>query len=91
MDRRSKLSGVSSSKKYMRFKAGGTTGMVQYPIPSFRLRNLDSPLSLRVLGYWSSGIRLADSAKIAAQGIETGELPEYMVFRFSKYFDSAFD
>jgi hypothetical protein len=28
-------------------------------------------------GYWSSGIRLADSAKIA-QGIETGELPEYM-------------
>jgi hypothetical protein len=43
------------------------------------------PLSLRVLGYWSSGIRLADSAKIA-QGIETGELPEYMVFCFLNTF-----
>ncbi|KAG2347719.1 WLM-domain-containing protein [Suillus weaverae] len=29
-------------------------------------------------GYWSSGTRLADSAKIAGQGIETGDLPEYM-------------
>ena len=51
-------------------------------VPSFRLRSLDSPFSLRVLGYWSSGTRLADSAKIAAQGIEMGELPEYMVFCF---------
>ncbi|KAG2157884.1 WLM-domain-containing protein [Suillus bovinus] len=29
-------------------------------------------------GYWSSGTRLADSVKIAGQGIETGDLPEYM-------------
>lgn len=29
-------------------------------------------------GYWSSGTRLADSAKIAGQGIETEDLPEYM-------------
>lgn len=29
-------------------------------------------------GYWSSGTRLADSAKIAGQGIGTGDLPEYM-------------
>jgi hypothetical protein len=29
-------------------------------------------------GYWSSGTRLADSAKIAGQGIEMGDLPEYM-------------
>ncbi|KAF8450476.1 WLM domain-containing protein [Boletus edulis BED1] len=29
-------------------------------------------------GYWSSGIRLADSAKMAGQGIAVGELPEYM-------------
>lgn len=32
-------------------------------------------------GYWSSGTRLADSAKIAGQGIEMGDLPEYMVSR----------
>ncbi|KAG1821763.1 WLM domain-containing protein [Suillus subaureus] len=32
-------------------------------------------------GYWSSGTRLADSAKIAGQGIEMGDLPEYMVGR----------
>ncbi|KAG0705701.1 WLM-domain-containing protein [Suillus ampliporus] len=29
-------------------------------------------------GYWSSGTRLADSAKIAGQGVEMGDLPEYM-------------
>ncbi|KAF9226524.1 WLM-domain-containing protein [Gyrodon lividus] len=29
-------------------------------------------------GYWSSGTRLVDSAKISEQGIEMGDLPEYM-------------
>ncbi|OAX43141.1 WLM-domain-containing protein [Rhizopogon vinicolor AM-OR11-026] len=29
-------------------------------------------------GYWSSGTRLADSARMAGQGIEMGDLPEYM-------------
>ncbi|KAG5650402.1 hypothetical protein H0H81_012368 [Sphagnurus paluster] len=29
-------------------------------------------------GYWSSGTRLADSEKVAGQGIEPGDLPEYM-------------
>ncbi|KAH7913205.1 WLM domain-containing protein [Hygrophoropsis aurantiaca] len=29
-------------------------------------------------GYWSSGTRLADSARITGQGIEYGDLPEYM-------------
>ncbi|KAG6842288.1 hypothetical protein C0991_010576 [Blastosporella zonata] len=29
-------------------------------------------------GYWSSGTRLADSAKVSGQGIEPGDLPEYM-------------
>ncbi|KAG1750749.1 WLM domain-containing protein [Suillus lakei] len=29
-------------------------------------------------GYWSSGTRLADSTKVAGQGVETGDLPEYM-------------
>ncbi|KIM68575.1 hypothetical protein SCLCIDRAFT_882192 [Scleroderma citrinum Foug A] len=29
-------------------------------------------------GYWSSGRRLADSARVAGQGIEVGDLPEYM-------------
>ncbi|KAF9247276.1 WLM domain-containing protein [Melanogaster broomeanus] len=29
-------------------------------------------------GYWSSGTRLVDSAKIAGQGIEMGDAPEYM-------------
>ncbi|KAG5350885.1 hypothetical protein C0989_008919 [Termitomyces sp. Mn162] len=30
-------------------------------------------------GYWSSGTRLGDSAKVTGQGIEPGELPEYLV------------
>ncbi|KAG6873952.1 hypothetical protein C0995_008991 [Termitomyces sp. Mi166 len=30
-------------------------------------------------GYWSSGIRLGDSAKVSGQGIEPGDLPEYLV------------
>lgn len=30
-------------------------------------------------GYWSSGTRLADSARISGDGIELGDLPEYMV------------
>ncbi|KAI0719312.1 WLM-domain-containing protein [Cerioporus squamosus] len=29
-------------------------------------------------GYWSSGIRLADSARMSGQGLEAGDLPEYM-------------
>ncbi|SJL09620.1 uncharacterized protein ARMOST_13000 [Armillaria ostoyae] len=30
-------------------------------------------------GYWSAGTRLADSAKVAGEGIDPGDLPEYMV------------
>ena len=30
-------------------------------------------------GYWSSGARLSDSARIAGDGIEEGDLPEYVV------------
>lgn len=33
-------------------------------------------------GYWSAGTRLADSARISGQGIEAGDLPEYMVNRY---------
>ncbi|KAH0585113.1 hypothetical protein H2248_008374 [Termitomyces sp. 'cryptogamus'] len=29
-------------------------------------------------GYWSSGTRLGDSAEVTGQGIEPGELPEYL-------------
>ncbi|KAI0077919.1 WLM-domain-containing protein [Panus rudis PR-1116 ss-1] len=29
-------------------------------------------------GYWSSGTRLADSARVGGQGLDPGELPEYM-------------
>ncbi|KAG6820942.1 hypothetical protein H0H93_009178 [Arthromyces matolae] len=29
-------------------------------------------------GYWSSATRLADSAKVSGQGIEPGDLPEYL-------------
>ncbi|KAF4571104.1 hypothetical protein EYR36_001625 [Pleurotus pulmonarius] len=29
-------------------------------------------------GYWSSGTRLADSARVGGLGLDTGELPEYM-------------
>ncbi len=31
------------------------------------------------LGYWSSGKRLVDSARISGDGVQTGELPEYIV------------
>ncbi len=34
-------------------------------------------------GYWSAGTRLADSAKVAGEGIDPGDLPEYMVRRSS--------
>jgi hypothetical protein len=30
-------------------------------------------------GYWSSGQRLADSARVTGDGIEPGDLPEFMV------------
>ena len=30
-------------------------------------------------GYWSSGKRLADSARIGSEGLDAAELPEYMV------------
>ena len=30
-------------------------------------------------GYWSSGTRLADSARMTGEGLEAGDLPEYMV------------
>lgn len=78
MELRSKLSGVSSSRKYVPFKAEGTTGTVQYPV-RFAYEALTLYFLHCVLGYWSSGTRLVDSAKIAGQGIEMGELPEYMV------------
>ncbi|KAG6879883.1 hypothetical protein C0992_010236 [Termitomyces sp. T32_za158] len=29
-------------------------------------------------GYWSSGMRLGDSARVSGQGIELGDLPEYL-------------
>ncbi|KAI0635959.1 WLM-domain-containing protein [Trametes polyzona] len=29
-------------------------------------------------GYWSSGTRLADSARLGSQGLDAGDLPEYM-------------
>ncbi|KAI0331880.1 WLM-domain-containing protein [Cubamyces sp. BRFM 1775] len=29
-------------------------------------------------GYWSSGTRLADSARVGGQGLDAGELPEFM-------------
>ena len=31
------------------------------------------------IGYWSSGTRLSDSARITGDGIQEGDLPEYMV------------
>jgi len=33
-------------------------------------------------GYWSSGTRLGDSSRVEGQGIEPGDLPEYMVCPF---------
>ena len=33
-------------------------------------------------GYWSSGTRLSDSARITGDGIQEGELPEYMALLF---------
>ena len=37
-------------------------------------------ISLRLLlGYWSSGHRLADSSRVGGQGLDPADLPEYMV------------
>ena len=39
-----------------------------------------SLLDTIILGYWSSGIRLLDSVRVAGEGIiQEGDLPEYMV------------
>lgn len=37
-----------------------------------------SPISYRDAGYWSAGRRLADSSVVSGQGIQAGDLPEYM-------------
>lgn len=34
--------------------------------------------SFECIGYWSSGTRLADSARVSGDGIEAGDFPEYM-------------
>ena len=41
---------------------------------------LHSPYLIRSFfkGYWSSGTRLSDSARITGDGIQEGDLPEYM-------------
>lgn len=31
------------------------------------------------LGYWSAGTRLADSAVVSGQGLDVGDLPQYIV------------
>src|SRR2546425_3833097 len=42
------------------------------------------PKELNVcVGYWSSGTRLADGAKVAGTGIQPGDLPQYMVRIYS--------
>lgn len=41
------------------------------------------------IGYWSSGTRLADSSKVAGEGIGAGDLPEYMVTAFAVAFLTA--
>ena len=37
------------------------------------------PVHFLFAGYWSSGQRLRDSARIGEEGLETEDLPEYMV------------
>lgn len=34
---------------------------------------------LRFVGYWSAGTRLGDSTRVAGDGVDSGEFPEYMV------------
>jgi hypothetical protein len=41
------------------------------------------------VGYWSSGMRLADSSKVAGEGIGAGDLPEYMVTTFAAVYVSG--
>lgn len=50
---------------------------------SARLSNDTTLLIAFLQGYWSSGQRLSDSAEIGGQGIDSGELPEYMVRNYS--------
>ena len=33
-------------------------------------------------GYWSAGTRLADSVRVAGDGVESGEFPEYTASLF---------
>lgn len=49
-----------------------------YPSPT-HLRFFNRADVYGSLGLWSSGRRLADSARVSGQGLDEGELPEYIV------------
>jgi hypothetical protein len=53
------------------------------------LEAIESSHPHNITGYWSSGTRLADSARISGDGIKVADFPEYMVrfTTFSKRFD----
>jgi hypothetical protein len=67
-----KHSGGNFEWKYVLYKAKVITVTVRIPV---FLADAAQSLS----GYWSSGQRLTDSARVAGEGIEPGDLPEYMV------------
>ncbi len=72
----SKHCGNSFAPKFVTSKIEATMAMVRL----FHLASWLHRLSSHQ-GYWSAGTRLADSAKVAGEGIDPGDLPEYMVRR----------
>ena len=72
---RFKYYGGNCEQKSELCRKGGITAMVCYKTrrPFFEYFSKMSP------GYWSSGTRLGDSSRVEGQGIEPGDLPEYMV------------
>lgn len=69
-----KLCGSVCELRSGNYRTKAITVMVGHTNNSLRVSRL-----FCMSGYWSSGTRLADSASVSGDGIETGDLPEFMV------------
>lgn len=74
----SKHYGLNSDSKSENCRGRAITGMVSKASLT-RCRCTPETDGRFCAGYWSSGTRLADSTRVAGEGIEDGHLPEYLV------------
>src|SRR4051812_38737504 len=75
----SKNCGERSRQKFALYKVMAIMAMVCFTLPMPRT------FCQTPIGYWSSGIRLGDSSTVPGEGIEPGDLPEYMVLHIPAF------